>query len=257
MAKLKIDVSGVDPEKSVAGAGEKPRPGVYHGVLVSADLGYKKGDDGKPDKSAPRLEPIFKIVDAKAKSPATSEHPNGQDANGTLLYDYINVVDESSTWKLDQFLMAAGILTPKKRTANLDTDKLKDIKMRVRVKADTYNGEYSAKVGAWLAAGTGDGDDADEGTKDDDFEELGGGEKDSDDDDGFEDFGGGDDEPEAAAEGHTEESLKALEPKEVAKIAKEEFGINPNDIPGKGAAKVAKAIEMILEAQDDDPFADS
>lgn len=250
MAKIKFDVSGSDPAKALA-SGEVPKPGLYNAILISAEPGFKKGDDGTPDKSAPRLEPIVRINHPGAKS------PDGEDANGGMMYDYLSFT-EASQWKMDQFLQAFGLADAKKRKGVLDTDKLKSRPCRIRVKAGTWEGNYSPKIAAWLPAGEGDDGEPDEFALDDagddiEFEDLGGdaGEDAGDADDPFAEDGddAGDDDV------LTREYLEGLASTDLAKLALDKFDIKVSAVPGKGKVKLKNCIDQILAAQDEDPFA--
>lgn len=87
-------------------------------------------------------------------------------------------MSDAAKWKLDQVLQAFGVATKKKRTGTFDTDDLVGGECQIRVKGGTYQGNYSAEVGAVLAKS--DEEDEDELEEDEEDEEL---EEDSDDDD--------------------------------------------------------------------------
>ena len=149
MAVIKFDVSGSDPKAAFAGGGKQPTPGVYTVKLKDCKPGFRKGDNGQPDKTAPRLEITAEIQDKKFK--------------GSLLYDYISF-SEASQWKMDQFLQVLGLASTSKRKGSFDTAKVVGKKVKVRVTGDTYNGEYRGKLNAYLPDDEADGveDDAED-----------------------------------------------------------------------------------------------
>jgi hypothetical protein len=106
MPVVKFDVSGSDPKAAFAGGGKQATPGVYTVKLKEVKPGFRKGDNGQPDKSAPRLEVLAEIQDKKFK--------------GSLLYDYISF-SEASQWKMDQFLQVLGLASTSKRKGSFDT----------------------------------------------------------------------------------------------------------------------------------------
>jgi hypothetical protein len=144
MAKIKWDVSGSDPDKAVVKEFVQPKPGTYIAKLVEAPLGYKK-NDGVDDKNAPRLEVVYEILGV-LKAPKTDG-----DVVGARLFDYVPLNSEAAAWKLDQFLQAFGQASKKKRKGTLDTDALAGMPCRLRIRGETYEGEYRAKVGGVMA----------------------------------------------------------------------------------------------------------
>lgn len=158
--KVKFDVSGSDPKDAFKGGAEPPKPGVYKGKIVDCKVGAKQGD---PD--AKRLEVTIEIIDDKKYK-------------GARLYDYI-AFSEASQWKMDQFLQVLGITSKSKRKGTFDTDDVVGEVVKIRVAGDTYNGEYRAKLAAYLPGGK-DDDDED----DDDADEV---DVDEDDDEDFDD----------------------------------------------------------------------
>lgn len=144
MAKLKFDVSGVDPEDAKGGgAFVPPQPGVYPAVI--SEIEQTKSKAGNP-----MLKVTSKVT--------------GKKYNGALLFDYI-VLTESAQWKLDQFLQALGVTSSKKRKGSIDLDELVGESFKVRVKGETYNDEYQARVGAYIQ-GEDDEDEYDEDLED-------------------------------------------------------------------------------------------
>lgn len=221
MAVIKYDVSGVDPEQSIAGTGEAPKPGVYTAVVKECNPGFSKGDDGKPDQSRPRVEVVYSLTN---------------DANrGFPLWQYLTFT-EASLWKLDQFLQAMGIADAKKRKGQFKSEEVIGKPCRVRVSGGVkQDGSYRAEVGAVMAPGE---DDAGAGTvSDDEFVDMGDGD-------------GGVIEDDAAASGDdelwTEASLTALSVAELKDVVKQykEAGYDV-----KASGKKSEVVAAILTAQ--------
>lgn len=126
MAKVKFDVSGTDPSENAGKIFEDPVPGVYKAKVQACNHGFSKGDDGKPDRTRPRLEVVYEVTDAK----------DGGKYRGSRVWDYV-VFTEASQWRLDQFLMAMGISNTKKRKGEFDTDDLVNMPVKIRIKAET------------------------------------------------------------------------------------------------------------------------
>lgn len=222
MAKVKFDVSGSDPDEAVGGNFEPPKPGVYKCKVFDVNSGFKKGDDGKPDKSAPRLEVVYEVQDKAYK--------------GSRLFDYISF-GESSQWKLDQFLQAFGLATKKKRKGTFDTDDVKGELCKVRVKADTYNGEYSAKVGAVMALAEDEDADEDEEDEEEEDEEI----EDEDEED--------EDEEEEEEEDDEEEAEDDYDDWGIPALRKE---LRDRELDDKG--KKQQLIDRLREDDGGDPF---
>lgn len=131
MPKITFDVSGSDPKKATQDL-EPPKPGVYVAKVDEINPGYSKDEDtGKPDKTRPRLEVIYRINKGKYK--------------GAPLWDYLSF-SEASQWKLDQFLQAVGIATEKKRKGSFDTAKQVGKLVKVRVQGQGSGEDYRARV---------------------------------------------------------------------------------------------------------------
>ena len=156
MPIVKFDVSGSDPKAAFAGGGKQPTPGVYTVKLKEVKPGFRKGENGQPDKAAPRLEVVAEIQDKKFK--------------GSLLYDYISF-SEASQWKMDQFLQVLGLASTSKRKGSFDTTKVANKKLKVRVVGDTYNGEYRGKLGSYLPDDEAEDGEADEPDEDEEADE--------------------------------------------------------------------------------------
>lgn len=221
MAKIKYDVSDVDPNES--GGGEQPKPGVYTAQLSECNHRVagedKKGEDDD-------LEVVVRIV--------------GDDTVYSPLWDYVGL-NKKTKWKLDQFLRAVGVAgVDKKRKGEFDPDKIAKAqpKFKIRVKGDSYEGDYRAKIGAYLAPVDGDEEE------DDPFKKKKGKGKASkktepepDEDDEEED----DDED----LGYDADELEEMTLKEVKDIARN------LDIPVKKGKKKADYIDEIIDAQAD------
>jgi hypothetical protein len=180
--KVKFDVSGTDPSKATGTNFEAPRPGVYNVRIDEVT--------NNPSKAG---KPMLTIV---------SEITSGA-FKGSKLWDRI-VLTDSSQWKLDQFLQAIGLASKSKRRGVLDTEEVVGSKAVIRVKAGTYNGEYSPEIAGWMPAA--DSDDLDE--EEEDVEEGEDGDYDSDDEDDDLDDGddsADDDDEEDSAEDSDEE----------------------------------------------------
>ena len=154
--KLKYDVTASDAGKATGSNFEKPTPGVYDARID--EITQKQSKSGNP-----MLEVVVEITGPKFV--------------GSKVWDYI-VLNENSLWKLDQFLQAFGIASTKKRKGTVDTDELLGETVKVRIKGETYNDEYSARLGAYMMSSD-DDDDADDDS-DDDIEES---DRDEDEDD--------------------------------------------------------------------------
>lgn len=179
--KVKFDVSGTDPSKATGTNFEAPRPGVYN-VRIDEIT-------NNPSKAG---KPMLTIV---------SEITSGS-FKGSKLWDRI-VLTEASQWKLDQFLQAIGLASKSKRRGVLDTEEVIGNKAVIRVKAGTYNGDYSPEIAMWMAAS--DDDDLEEAEDDQEGED---GDYDSDDEDDDLDDGddaAGDDDDEDSSEDSDEE----------------------------------------------------
>lgn len=237
MVKLKYDVSQSDAAKAAGGDFEQPKPGVYKAKVVSIKTTHPKNQKtGQPDESRQMLEVIYEITDKKFK--------------GSRLWDYIVDFDDpesSSNWKFDQFLQAFSVASKKKRKGTFDTDDIIGEPCKIRVKAGSYNGAYSADLGAVILWDPDEDDDDDDIEEDDeeleDEDDLDEEEEDDEDEEDEEDEEGEDEDEES--EYLTEEGLMELTLAEVKAIATDDFEIDP--LP-KGKSKIVAAI---LEAQGD------
>ena len=152
---IKYDVSGADHDGNASGGGEfvQAPKGVYIAELTEANLGYSKDNDGKPDKTRPRVECIYSIVaESDGSKPA---------AQYSRIWDYVSFSD-AAEWKLDMFLQSFGIATKQKEKGQLDLTRIagkvtdmkgathdgKAAKVKVRVAAGKdLQGDYRAKIG--------------------------------------------------------------------------------------------------------------
>ena len=252
---IKFDVSGQDPSESSSNFAEPPQPGVYHVKLVEVKPGYPRNDE---NRERPRLEIVAEVCKAKG---AKSKH------NGARLWDYIGFA-ENQAWKLDQFLQAVGVATSKKRSGSFDPDKLVGKTVQVRVAADTYEGQYTARLKSYLldVQSEDEDDDLDE---DDDFDI---------DDDYDDDHGEDDEEDEEEAEEVEEEDEGVLDDDDDDEFDDDddEGPVSMSELKGMDLAELkalgksygmkrfpkAKAalVKAVSEAQDDyfeeDPFED-
>ena len=160
MAKIKYDVSGVDHKKAAEAANfEQPTPGTYRCKVREMNPGFSK-KDGKPDKTRPRIEVIFEVVDKKFK--------------GARLWYYLTFGEGYPKEKFDQFLQAFGINTAKKSKGEFDTDRMVGKFCTVQVKKGTnQTGDYRAEVANVLPdQGENDDEDDDDVTDDDEDDDV-------------------------------------------------------------------------------------
>lgn len=205
MAKVKYDVSNVE------GGGDfvQPKPGLYNAKIDECESGTSKAGN-------PQLRIVLKISEGEFK--------------GANLFHYVPTdADSPGYFRMKELITALGA----KPKGQLDTDKIVGTPVQVRVKADSFEGEYRARVGSLLA----EKGDADE---DEDLDEDGEDDEDLDEDeDGAEEEGDG--------EEYTEDDLKELSVKDLKGVA-EEFEV---EVPeGKLTPPKKRAlIAAILEAQ--------
>lgn len=139
MPVIKFDVTASDPERAArGGGGGEPAPvGTYVCEIVTCD-------DEKPDNKDRRLHVVYKIVGDTNGEPI--------EENYSWLHDYINLVQESSVWKLDQFLLAVGVATDSKRTGSFDPEKQVGKQVKVFVRNETYNREVNGEMVSSISA---------------------------------------------------------------------------------------------------------
>ena len=119
MTRIAYDVSDVE-----GAGGEDPEPGIYEATIVAAEQRTERADG----------------------SPANDIHITF-DLGGEYVrkHTYIGL-GEAAAWKLKEFTNALGM----KDKGTLDTAKLAGKKVRVKLNADTYDGEPRSKVGTIL-----------------------------------------------------------------------------------------------------------
>lgn len=220
MAKIKFDVTSSDPDKAGGANFEDPKPGVYRAKVKEVNQTYAKNrDTGKPDKDRPMLEVVFAFEEAKYGN----------------IWDYITFT-EASAWKMDQFLQAFGVASSKKRKGTFDTDDIVGSSCKLRVKADSYNGEYRARVGAVIPLL----EDDDLVDDDEEYDEP---EEDDYDEDEEEELEEDDDEEDEEEEesGYDDMSIKALK----AELQAREL---------KTTGKREALIERLVEDDEEMPF---
>lgn len=226
--------------------GPPPTPGRYKCKIVACTVIPKKND---PDVN--QLKVTYEIFD----------HPK---YSGAHLYDYIPLDDltEDNEWKSIQFEIAIGALDAGKEKAqsvDWDTDDQVGKTVLVRVRADSYNGEYQAKVGSVLPfEGSDEADEADEddedgfdSSEDDDDEE---GEKEDDDEeedeeDEDEEEEDEEDEEESDEDEITEEEIDALDKDGIKELIKKHGLKKP-----KKADTVKKVKAWLKKELVNDPF---
>jgi hypothetical protein len=147
VAKIKYDVSNVE------GGGDfpQPKPGLYTAKIDEVEAGESKAGNKQ-------LRVIIKIT-------------KKGEFKGANLFHYVPLDPESPGYfRMKEFTKALGL----KEKGTLDTDKMVGKEVLVRVKPDSYEGEYRARVGAVLAPKKdADDDSSDDGDDDDgdDYEE--------------------------------------------------------------------------------------
>lgn len=144
--EIKFDVSNTEPGQ--ASGGEPPKPGLYTAELHEIKYRTDRGD-GKEDD----LECIYRILDDETLEP---------DNKYGRVWDYVGLQNETTEWKRAQFFEAIGVATDDKRTGSFnpkehcikfngqETDRTKGTRVKLRIKADSYQGDYKAKIAAVL-----------------------------------------------------------------------------------------------------------
>lgn len=264
MAKVRIKAGkeGVERAESF-GDFEDIRPGTYRMKLVEINARHAKGDDGKPDKSRPMLEFVVKPYSEDREGKVKFTKNYGQ------LWSYVRLTGEGQDATRAMWAIALGATPNAKGEVDLsvETDPDKpgtDVGKHVivRVKGEEYQGEMRPKVATvWpVQAGTenvgeDDGDELEDG--DDIDEEL---EDELEDEDVEDPFGEDEDEEPEEDDYLTEDGLKAMELKDLGKLATDDFDLDPKASIVKftrGANKgkmnqpktKEKLIAAILEAQ--------
>lgn len=153
MAKVKVDMSGQDPKDSL---GFKPIPvGIHRMKLVSLDPGYAKNPDTKKeDKNRPKLTAVLRDMDKQY---------------GQVWYHLSFSPENYPRQKMDQFLMAIGALSDKKRKAEFDTADYINKVLEVRIVPERDRPDYTPRVLDVYPDGGGSDFDFDDGELDTEF----------------------------------------------------------------------------------------
>lgn len=238
MTKVQYDVTESDPETAaqLSSGFESPRPGNYHGEILEMNV---KGSGGDPNK--PMLEVIYELTAA--------DKPDNQRfvENKSRLWAYYLLPGHPSyagfvVQKTDQFLLAAGIATAKRRKGNFDTSDAEGVEVGIVVRAGkNLDGDYRGEVGSVFPVEEGETfarrDEEDEDLKGlDDNEES---------------------EPESAEPEADEDDVPPYEDWSLKEL-KEECEARELSAAGAKAALVArleKDDESEPESDEDDPFA--
>lgn len=237
MPKVRIKASTEDFEKAAQDQGDfvVPPNGYYILQLKECNPGLSKDDDGNEDPKRPRLECIWEIVGI-----GVDDKP--VDANYGNVWDYVSFSKESG-WHRGQFLKAVGLTDGTAEFDDeVDTDELIGVKIIGRLRQQrgrTKDDEARAKLRAMLPYEDGDNASAfgEATATDGDSADEAGDEEDVD---------------------YTEEELGQADLKELGRIAKEDFELEPNDFIVKVRGKLseaktkAKLIQAILDAQAED-----
>lgn len=141
---FKFDVS--DQEANRTSVGEQPKPGVYDAELYSITVRDDRGEGKASD-----FECMYMLLDKE-----TGE----RDSKLVPLFDYVGYEAENTKWKLAQFLEALGVADEKNRTGEFnpadhcvklngnETTNTRGTIVKVRVKGDSYEGNYKGKLAA-------------------------------------------------------------------------------------------------------------
>lgn len=237
--QIKVDHREQDPEQSLSSF-EQPKPGVYQAEIDDATVRFhEKGSSKKPRD----IELVIKIID-------------DDDYAGARLWDYPSF-SKAAQWKMDQVLLAAGVLSRKKRTYTFKSEKdvkkkLKGKRVTIRVRADSYEGEYRARIAQYMKPRDEDEDEEefdeeefeDEELEEEDDEELVDEDEDLDDED--------EDEEDFDEEEWTLEEVKAMKIAQLRELA-DDLDI---DHSGLKKAEIRELIveELELDEEDEAPF---
>jgi hypothetical protein len=241
MAKVRIKATTDDFEKAAQDQGEfvVPPNGYYVLTLKECNDGLSKDDDGNPDPKRPRLECIYEITGVGMEDAPVEE-------NYGNVWDYVSFSADSG-WRRGQWLKAMHLSDGTKEfNKEIETDELigtRVIGRLARQRGRTKDDAPRAKLRSLMRF-----EDSDAGAA----------------------FGSGSGAPEgdAEAEDYSEEELQDMDLKELGRIAREEFELNPEDSVVKVRGKVSndktkdKIVAAILAEQggsdeaeeDDSPF---
>jgi hypothetical protein len=223
VAKIKYDVSNVE------GGGDfpQPKPGLYTAKIDEVEAGESKAGNKQ-------LRVIIKIT-------------KKGEFKGANLFHYVPLDPESPGYfRMKEFTKALGL----KEKGTLDTDKMVGKEVLVRVKPDSYEGEYRARVGAVLAPKKDADDDADDDLDDDDTATDDDDDDDDDDTDDSADDGDDDDDDDSSDDGDDDDG-DDYEEWSVDEL-KEELKGRGLRVAGKRAVLIGRLRKD--DEDDDDPF---
>jgi hypothetical protein len=225
VTKVRFDVTDSDPEEAVkVRSFDSPKPGMYKMVVTECE---STGSGGDPDK--PMLKVVLEIEEADKKS-------NAQFEGGTMWYYPLlpghPSYDGFPMQKTDQFLLAAGIATKRRRKGQFDTDDIVGVEVVAQVRAGkSQDGtEYRGEIANVLAFD----EDEWEARKDDSSTS-------DDDDEAYDEPDMPDDEDEEEEVEEDDEEVTDYTTWSVSEL-KAELEERELDIP-KGKAKMVAALE--------------
>lgn len=147
MVKLKYNVSGTEPNQASMG-GEQPKPGLYDAEIHEINV----RDDRGPGKETD-LEVIYRLL---------KEGTDEIDGQYNRVWDYVGWENETTEWKRAQFLEAIKVVDEDDRKGDFDpedhavkvngkeTSSTRGTFVKLRIRPDSFGGQYKAKVGAVL-----------------------------------------------------------------------------------------------------------
>jgi hypothetical protein len=254
--KRQYNVKGVE-----SGGGDfvPLKPGLYQMKVVEA---VTEKPDGKDERVHVQLEVV---ADSKGKKVKPQDQGYDKSAQFGRIHDYVNLESEAAAFKLAQYLEATGKVDrdkPKTEKGTFDPDKEWPGKIiLVRVKADSWQGEPTAKAGNILPLPEDAEPEDEDGDEDEDEDSEDEDDDDSDEDDSDDDDDDSDDEDDEDEddEAWTEEELGEEDDDSLESIAfddEEGYGLDKKGMyTGKGKKKKLnrkKVIAAILEAQEED-----
>lgn len=145
MTKVRYDVTDSDPDEAVkVRSFESPKPGMYLMAVTECEV---SGSGGDPDK--PMLRVVLEIEDADKKS-------NQQFVGNSMWYYPLlpghPSYDGFPMQKTDQFLLAVGVASKRKRKGQFDTDDIVGVEIVGQVRAGkNQDGEYRGEIANVLA----------------------------------------------------------------------------------------------------------
>jgi len=241
--RIKLDHSEQDPDQSTASF-EQPKPGIYRVRVEEATVRFN-------NKKLRDIEVVAKVVAPKYE--------------GARLWDYPSF-SKAAMWKMDQFMIAMGLMSRKKRRQEIKSEKELERKLKgtyamVRVRGDSYEGEYKAKIAQWMPDDeeySGDDEDDDDIIDDEELEDLEDEEDleeevDDDDEEEEEDDDEDEDEDDEGDEGDEEYSasdIRAMKIKELRAVA-DDLGLDHEGVK-KPDLRDLILEELGLEDEDDE-----